>query len=129
MKQRTPFQSGVLALQNQKVELLFVTLDKTEGFHDRIAYRDYAISPERFHWQSQNSAGPDTPVGRRYLESPAMAGHSNSSSAKAKGDTYRTCGPVTIQKAEGERPISIEWKLGVLLPVHLFQEFNILRGQ
>ena len=64
-----PFQAGTLSLLIRKIELLFVTLDKSEGYHDRIAYHDYAISAERFHWQSQNSAGPDTPGGRRYLES------------------------------------------------------------
>ena len=49
--------------------ILFVTLDKSEGYHDRIAYHDYAVSAERFHWQTQNSAGPDTLSGQRYLES------------------------------------------------------------
>lgn len=126
-EKRTPFQAGVLALQNRKVELLFVTLDKSEGFHDRIAYRDYAISTERFHWQSQNSAGPDTPAGRRYLESPGNGWSFQLFVRRSKGDPYRACGPVTIEKAEGEKPMSIEWKLGVLLPVHLFQEFSILR--
>ena len=66
-----PFQAGTLSLHSRQTELLFVTLDKSEGYHDRIAYHDYAISAERFHWQSQNSAGPDTPGGRRYLESAA----------------------------------------------------------
>ena len=47
-----------------------MTLDKAEGYHDRISYHDYAISPELFHWQTQNNAGPDTPAGRRYIESP-----------------------------------------------------------
>ena len=64
---RTPFQAGVLALTDRKTELPFVTLDKSAGYHDRIAYHDYAISTERFHWQTQNSAGPDTAAGRRYL--------------------------------------------------------------
>ena len=68
-ERRTPFQAGVLALHECKTELLFVTLDKREGYHERITYHDYAISAERFHWQSQNSAGPNTPSGRRYLES------------------------------------------------------------
>lgn len=39
------------------------------GAHERIAYHDYAISPERFHWQSQNNAGPDTASGRIYTQS------------------------------------------------------------
>ncbi len=64
---RAPFQAGVLPLTQRKTELLFVTLDKSEGYHDRIAYHDYAVSAERFHWQTQNSAGPDTPSGQRYL--------------------------------------------------------------
>lgn len=128
-ERRTPFQAGVLALQNRKVELLFVTLDKSEGFHDRIAYRDYAISTERFHWQSQNSAGPDTPAGRRYLESPGNGWAFQLFVRRMKGDPYCACGPVTLQKAEGEKPMSIEWKLDVPLPVRLFQEFSVLRGQ
>lgn len=128
-EKRIPFQAGVLPLQNRKVELLFVTLDKSEGFHDRIAYRDYAISSERFHWQSQNSAGPDTPAGRRYLESPGNGWSFQLFVRRSKGEPYRACGPVTIEKAEGVKPMSIEWKLGVHLPVHLFQEFSILRGQ
>lgn len=128
-ERRTPFQAGVLALQNRKVELLFVTLDKSEGFHDRIAYRDYAISIERFHWQSQNSAGPDTPAGRRYLESPGNGWTFQLFVRRIKGEPYRACGPVTLQKAEGEKPMSIEWKLDVPLPVRLFQEFSVLRGQ
>jgi hypothetical protein len=119
----------VLALQNRKVELLFVTLDKSEGFHDRIAYRDYAISTERFHWQSQNSAGPDTPAGRRYLESLGNGWTFQLFVRRSKGEPYRTCGPVTMERVEGEKPMSIEWKLGVPLPVRLFQEFSILRGQ
>ena len=52
----------MLPLTRRKTELLFVTLDKSEGYHDRISYHDYAISAERFHWQTQNSAGPDMPV-------------------------------------------------------------------
>ncbi|MBI5314453.1 MAG: DUF3427 domain-containing protein [Nitrospirae bacterium] len=128
-ERRTPFQAGVLALPNRKVELLFVTLDKSEGFHDRIAYRDYAISTERFHWQSQNSAGPDTPAGRRYLESPDNGWSFQLFVRRGKGDPYQACGPVTIEKAEGEKPMSIEWRFGVSLPVRLFQEFSVLRGQ
>lgn len=128
-ERRTPFQSGVLPLQNRKVELLFVTLDKSEGFHDRIAYRDYAISTERFHWQSQNSAGPDTPAGRRYIESPNNGWSFQLFVRRSKGDPYQVCGPVTIEKTEGEKPMSIEWKLGVPLPIRLYQEFSILRGQ
>jgi hypothetical protein len=67
---RTPFQAGVLALHERKVELLFVTLDKREGYHERIAYRDYAISPSCFTGSRRTRRGRRRPAGRRYLESP-----------------------------------------------------------
>ena len=127
-ERRQPFQAGTLALPERKVQLLFVTLDKREGYHERIAYHDYAISPERFHWQSQNSAGPETMAGRRYLESLGNGWTFQLFVRKAKGDPYRACGPVLLERAEGAKPMTIYWKLAVPLPVALFQEFSVLRG-
>ncbi|EFK94880.1 type III restriction enzyme, res subunit [sediment metagenome] len=91
---RAPFQAGVLPLTGRKTELLFVTLDKSEGYHDRIAYHDYAVSAERFHWQTQNSAGPDTPGGRRYTESSSNGWQFQLFVRPRKGDAYRACGRV-----------------------------------
>lgn len=127
-QRRTPFQTGMLALQDRKIELLFVTLDKREGYHEQIAYHDYAISAERFHWQSQNSAGPETTAGRRYLESPENGWRFQLFVRTAKKAPYRACGPVTLEQAQGAKPMSIHWRLQVPLPIHLFQEFSILRG-
>lgn len=127
-ERRQPFQAGTLALPQRKVELLFVTLDKREGYHERIAYHDYAISTERFHWQSQNSAGPQTMAGRRYLDSPGNGWTFQLFVRKAKGDSYRACGPVTLERAEGAKPMTIYWKFAAPLPVALFQEFSVLRG-
>jgi len=125
---RAPFQAGVLPLTSRKTELLFVTLDKSEGYHDRISYHDYAISAERFHWQTQNSAGPDTPSGRRYLESSTSGWQFQLFVRPRKGDAYRACGRVALESAEGDRPMSIVWKLETPLPVRLFREFSVLRG-
>jgi superfamily II DNA or RNA helicase/HKD family nuclease len=125
---RAPFQAGVLRLPDRKTELLFVTLDKSEGYHDRIAYRDHAISAERFHWQSQNNAGPDTAGGRRYLDSAHNGWQFQLFVRPRKGDPYRACGPVTLESAEGDRPLSIVWKLSAPLPARLFREFSVLRG-
>ncbi|MBE7419389.1 MAG: DUF3427 domain-containing protein [Ideonella sp.] len=125
---RTPFKAGVLALPDRKIELLFVTLDKSEGYHDRIAYHDYAISAERFHWQSQNSAGPDTPVGRRYVQGAQEGWQFQLFIRARKGDAYRACGPVLLESAEGDRPMSIIWRLVRPLSAKLFREFSVLRG-
>jgi superfamily II DNA or RNA helicase len=130
---RAPFQAGVLPLASRKTELLFVTLDKSEGYHDRIAYHDYAISAERFHWQSQNSTGPQTPSGLRYLASRDDIAASTTWQFQLfvrprKGDAYRACGPVTLESTDGERPMNIVWRLQVPLPARLFREFSVLRG-
>jgi superfamily II DNA or RNA helicase/HKD family nuclease len=131
-ERRTPFQAGVLALANRNTELLFVTLDKSEGFHDRIAYHDYAVSPERFHWQTQNTAGPHTKSGRRYLESGANGWCFQLFVRISKADAYRVCGPVRLDSSDdisGDRPMSITWTLEVPLPPKMFADFSVLRGQ
>lgn len=125
---RAPFQAGVLPLADRKVELLFVTLDKSAGYHDRISYHDYAISAERFHWQSQNSAGPDTAGGRRYLDSASNGWQFQLFVRPRKGEPYRACGRVLLESAEGDRPMSIVWRLVTALPARLFREFSVLRG-
>lgn len=125
---RTPFQAGVLPLTDRKTELLFVTLDKSEGYHDRIAYHDYAISAERFHWQTQNSSGPDTNSGRRYLESPGNGWQFQLFVRVRKSDAYRACGRVRLEQAEGDRPMSLVWRFESPLPIRMFREFSVLRG-
>ena len=125
---RAPFQAGVLPLADRKTELLFVTLDKRTGYHDRIAYHDYAISTDRFHWQTQNSAGPDTAVGRRYLDSATNGWQFQLFVRPRKGEPYRACGRVVLESAEGDRPMSIVWRLVTALPARLFREFSVLQG-
>jgi hypothetical protein len=45
-----------------------------------------------------------------------------------KGDAYRACGRVTLNSADGDRPMSIVWNLQTPLPARLFREFSVLRG-
>ncbi|MCC4114410.1 DUF3427 domain-containing protein [Aromatoleum toluclasticum] len=126
-ERRAPFQAGVLALPQHKTELLFVTLDKRDGFNERIAYHDYAISPELFHWQSQNAAGPDTTAGRRYCESPDNGWRFQLFVREARGQAYRALGPVKLERGEGDRPLSITWRLQRALPIALFRRYSVLR--
>ena len=125
---RTPFQAGVLPLKQRMTELLFVTLDKSEGYHESISYRDYAISVDRFHWQTQNSAGPNTPSGQRYLESSSNGWTFQLFVRPRQSDAYRACGPVMLESVEGDRPMSIVWKLATPLPAKLLREYSVLRG-
>ena len=125
---RIPFQAGRLSLPARKTELLFVTLDKSAGYHDRIAYRDYAISPTSFHWQTQNSAGPDNASGCRYVESTENGWHFQLFVRTRKGEPYLACGQVVLESIEGDRPMNIVWRLEQALPARWFREFSMLRG-
>lgn len=125
---RTPHQSGKVAIEEARIECLFVTLDKAEGYHDRIAYRDYAISPDSFHWQTQNNAGPDTPAGRRYIESPENGWRFFLFVRENKEAAYCALGSVTKVHIEGDRPMSLRWKVDVALPMELFRAFSVLRA-
>lgn len=127
-QRRVPFRAGVLLLQEIKTELLFVTLDKSDASHEGIAYDDYAISSKLFHWQSQNSAAPHTAGGKRYLQSPENGWRFQLFVRLNKASPYYSCGPVSLVKHHGEKPMNITWELAYSLPMRLFQKFSVLKG-
>lgn len=125
-KRNAPITAGVLALNEIKTELFFVTLDKSEGFHENIAYQDCAISQTIFKWQTQNSAKPNSPVGRRYLESATNGWQFQLFVRVKKGDPFTALGPVELRSAEGSGPMTIYWNLVCPMGAALFREFNAI---
>jgi hypothetical protein len=124
------FNMGVLRLKDRQVELMFVTLDKRSGFHETIAYHDYALSHDLFHWQSQNSAAPTTKIGAQYINSVGANPNGWTFQLFVRIDQdspYLACGPVVFQSSHGERPMNINWKLSVPLPASAFSQFSVLR--
>lgn len=119
---------GCLPLEAQKIELLFVTLDKSEGFAEHVQYKDYAVSPTRFHWQTQNRAGSDNATGRRYLQSATNGWRFQLFVREDPSATYVALGPVTLLSHEGDRPISITWQVQTPISAELFRRFSVLRG-
>ncbi|WP_250461760.1 DUF3427 domain-containing protein [Microbulbifer litoralis] len=131
-RRRKSSREGMVRLFERNTELMFVTLDKSSARHEGVAYEDYAISPELFHWQSQNSAGPETAAGRRYIEmgdGPDKPWTFQLFVQETKNHAFRACGPVTFVSYRGEKPMSITWKLTNPLPPSLYEAFSVLRGQ
>lgn len=127
-RSRPMFNEGCLPLSKQKIELLLVTLDKKEGFAERVQYHDYAISPKLFHWQSQNRASSDNATGRRYLDSGTNGWRFQLFVRENRDSAYVALGPVVLKEHEGDRPISIIWRLKHSMPIELFRRFSVLRG-
>lgn len=124
---RPQFREGCLPLLQARIELLFVTLDKREGFGERVQYRDYALTPERFHWQSQNKAGAANATGRRYLDSGTNGWRFQLFVRENTDSPFIALGPVTMVSHEGDRPISIVWELATPMPIEVFRRFSVLR--
>lgn len=106
-------------------DLFVFTLDKTGGqFSPTTRYRDYAISRELIHWESQSGTRAESPTGRRYREH-ARDGHAILLFARQRADerAFHFLGPATYVRHEGELPVAITWRLHHALPGDLFQAF------
>lgn len=123
-----PSQEGVVKVADQNIELLLVTLNKSDkDFSPSTQYHDYAISEKIFHWQSQNAASPETPVGLSYIN------HQNTGKKhllfvrEAKKDAFGfTCpyyflGTVDYISHKGAKPMSINWELQEPMPPQVWE--------
>lgn len=119
-------QAGILKVDGQR-ELLFITLDKSaKSFSPTTRYRDYAISPALFHWETQGVASVHKESGKRYVESP---GNGWSFYLFVRTDPeapYAFCGQGVFQSHEGDRPITVTWRLENALPAGLYQRYATL---
>ena len=56
-------REGVLAHQASATDLLFITLRKSEAlFSPSTRYRDLALGPALFHWESQSTTTTASPT-------------------------------------------------------------------
>src|SRR5690606_25856024 len=70
------WQTGVMYLHELPADLFAFTLDKTTGgFSPTTRFRDYAISRELIHWESQSITRADSETGRRYQQHQARDSH------------------------------------------------------
>jgi superfamily II DNA or RNA helicase len=116
-------------------DYFFVTLDKSEKYYSPTTrYRDYAISPELFHWESQSQTRESSKTGQRYIHHAERGNHVMLFVRPAVKDSYgRTSaftflGPATYQNHTGERPMAIVWKLHRPMPLDFFSVAKLGAG-
>jgi superfamily II DNA or RNA helicase/HKD family nuclease len=120
-----PWQAGVYFASDARADLFAFTLDKTSGgFSPTTRYRDYAISHELVHWESQSSTRSDSETGLRYRNHAAQ-GSSIMLFARLRSDdrAFWFLGPATYVRHESEMPMAITWRLHVPLPGDLYATF------
>lgn len=120
-----PWREGVLWAEGENADAFAFTLDKTSGgFSPTTRYRDYAISRELIHWESQSMTREDSPTGTRYREHVAR-GTSILLFARLRADdrAFWFLGPATYVRHESELPMKITWRLHHPLPGDLYASF------
>jgi superfamily II DNA or RNA helicase/HKD family nuclease len=100
---------------NVHLDVHLITLDKSgKQKLPHLQYRDYALSPTLFHWESQASTTRESASGRRHLGDTTVAVLFVRELAKddrGLGGTYRLLGTAKRVADHGERPISITYRL------------------
>jgi superfamily II DNA or RNA helicase/HKD family nuclease len=119
------WQTGVLWHEQERTDLFAFTLDKSSGgFSPTTRYRDYAISRDLIHWESQSVTSALGETGQRYINHRQRGTRILLFARLNASDRAFWClGPATYVSHEGERPISFTWKLDYPLPADLYTSF------
>ena len=120
-----PWQTGVRWLPQAKADLFAFTLDKTEGsFSPTTRYRDYAISRELIHWESQSVTRADSKTGLRYRRHMEKGTEIMLFARLRQSErAFWFLGPATYVRHVGERPMAVTWKLQHPLSGDLYSSF------
>ncbi|MCC3276566.1 DUF3427 domain-containing protein [Arthrobacter sp. zg-Y20] len=120
---RARHREGVAWCEDTNTDAFFVTLEKDAK--DRAAsimYKDYAMSPEVFHWESQNATSPDSPTGQRYLNHKKAGSQVLLFTRPRENDdsgltmAYTCLGQMDYMSHTGSKPVAITWKLQRPMP-------------
>ena len=118
---------GVTRIKDKKVTCLFITLNKGNSYYSpTTAYHDYSINEELFHWQSQNATAPNTSVGQRYIYHEKQNENILLFVRDQKDDNWGSVPFMFLGKAkyvshQGEKPMSIIWKLENKIPAKFLE--------
>ncbi|WP_432156686.1 DUF3427 domain-containing protein [Streptomyces sp. bgisy153] len=121
------FSQGVTWVEDISTDALLITLEKNErDFSPSVLYKDYAISPTRFHWESQGATPEDSPTGLRYQHHVQQGSHvllflrRYKRNAIGKSEPWVFLGPATYVKHTGSKPMAITWDLTYELPADVW---------
>jgi hypothetical protein len=98
----------------------------------RTLYRDYAISPTLFHWESQSGTTVASRTGQRYLNHEREGTHVLLFVRESKvtdfggGAPYLFLGEANYVDHRGERPIAITWSLRMPMPADHFDAASVV---
>ena len=125
---RTPntMREGVAWCPEINTDVLLITLKKTDtDYSPTTMYRDFAISPELFHWESQSTTNATSPTGQRYINHRRQGTNillfvRETKTNQLGAAPYVFLGPADYVKHEGSRPMAVTWRLRRPMPTEIF---------
>jgi hypothetical protein len=124
-------REGVMFDAATQSDVFFVTLEKSEArYSPTTMYKDYAISPVLFHWESQSVTGEGSATRQRYIHHRARGTHVLLFGRRSRTEAGRTAactflGPADYVSHRGERPMGITWRLRRPMPADFFREAKV----
>ncbi|WP_309031245.1 DUF3427 domain-containing protein [Streptomyces alfalfae] len=127
------FAQGVQWVEEIQTDALLITLEKNEkDFSPTVRYKDYALSPTLFHWESQNATSDLSPTGRRYREHVQRGSHvllfmrRYKDTDIGKPHPWMLLGPASYVEHTGSKPMAITWRLHHQLPADVWTYSSIV---
>ncbi len=120
-------QGGILWVPQSASDVFFIDLHKAErDYSPTTMYRDYAISPELFHWESQSRQHEGQATVQRYIDHAAQGTRvllfvRERKTFELGTSPFTFLGPATYVAHRGERPVAFTWRLPVAMPQELFE--------
>jgi hypothetical protein len=127
-------REGPLWHEPTNIDYFFITLDKSEKYYSpSTRYRDYSVSPDVFHWESQSQTRATSPTGQRYINHARRGSNVMLFVRPRNKDGNRTMaftflGPATYIEHTGDRPMAILWKLHRAMPLDFFNLAKVAAG-
>ena len=121
-------REGVRWNAEHEVDLLFVTINKSEEHYSPTTmYKDYALSPTLFHWESQSKTSGSSSVGQRYanhrrLKSKVVLFARIDRGTRLGSAPYLCLGRVNYVSHTGDRPMAVVWELERALPPDFYEQ-------
>ena len=127
-------REGVKWLPEQKLDVFFVTLNKSDkDYSPTTMYNDYSINETLFHWQSQSTTGEQSATGQRYIHHRERGSRILLFVREFKSDrisntaaAYTYLGTASYVKHEGSKPMNITWRLDAPIPAKYLRKTNKL---
>lgn len=130
-EQSPAFREGVKYFKDKKLDIFFITLNKSEkDFSPSTLYEDYAINEKLFHWQTQSKVSEESPTGQRYIHHRSTGNKIAlfvREYKKEKGSLpspFVFLGTANYMKHSGNKPMSFVWELEEEMPSYLVPRAN-----